>query len=112
MNKILDDRNLFRWKYSILRAEKSRGNEWKNKITLVNQLDEQQWITYDFSVKGASELDFDVETYRFSVRYRRKTSVDWLFLEVEPEVKFMRNQRYPERELAPGIAIRLEVQFE
>lgn len=112
MNKVLDEESLFRWKYSILRAEKSLGNEWRNRFTLVNHLAEFKWITYDFSIKGSSELDFDVEQYRFAVRYRKRTPIHWIYLEVEPDLRFERNERYPERELIAGITVRLEIQFE
>ncbi len=112
LNKVLNEQNLFRWKYSLLRAEKSRGNEWKNRFTLVDHVADTTWITYDLSIKGKTEYDFDVEQYRIAVRYRNKTPINWLYYEIEPEIRFMRNERYLEREMVPGIAIRLEVQFE
>jgi len=112
LNKVLNEESLFRWKYTILRAEKSRGNEWKNKFSLVNHLSDHKWISYDIHIAGATQLNYDVELYRFGVRFRNRTSIDWLYFEFEPEVRLVRNERYPERELVPGITIRLEIQFD
>ncbi len=112
LNQVLDEKNLFRWKYSILRAEKSQGNEWSNRFTLVDHPKDNTWITYDLSFRGKTELDYDVEQYRLAVRYRNRTAIKWLYYEIEPEIRFIRNERYIEREMVPGIALRLEIQFE
>ncbi len=112
LNQVLSETNLFRWKYSILRAEKSQGNEWSNRFTLVDHPKDNTWITYDLSIKGKSELAYDVEQFRLAVRYRNRTAIKWLYYEIEPEIRFIRNERYLEREMVPGIALRLEIQFE
>ncbi len=112
LNQVLSEKNLFRWKYSILRAEKSQGNEWSNRFTLVDHPKDNTWITYDLSFRGKTELNYYVEQYRLAVRYRNRTAVKWLYYEVEPEIRFIRNERYLEREMVPGIALRLEIQFE
>lgn len=112
LNQVLSEKNLFRWKYSILRAEKSQGNEWSNRFTLVDHPKDNTWITYDLSFRGKTELNYDVEQYRLAVRYRNRTAVKWLYYEIEPEIRFIRNERYLEREMVPGIALRLEIQFE
>lgn len=112
LNHIIDDSNLFRWKYAIRRAEKSLGNEWQNKFSLVNQLSVDNWMAYELGVKGDTEHEYDVESYRLSFRYRKRTSVDWLFFELEPEVRYDRTPESIDRELFAGVTFRLEVQFE
>jgi hypothetical protein len=112
LNQVLNEKNLFRWKYSILTAEKSHGNEWSNRFTLVDHAADTTWITYDLSIKGKSALNYDVEQYRIAIRYRNRTPIKWLYYEIEPEIRFIRNERYLEREMVPGIALRLEIQFE
>jgi len=112
LNHVIDDRNLFRWKYSIRRAERSLGNEWRNKFTLVNQLSADNWMAYELRIKGDTEHEYDVESYRLSIRYRKKTSIDWLFFEIEPEIRYDRTPESIDRELIPGVTFRLEVQFE
>jgi len=112
LNKIINKKNLFRWRYSILRAEKSEGNEWRNRLSIINRLTDEKLISYQLGVKGYSNRDYFVEDYRLSVRYRNKTSVDWLYFEVEPEIRFTRTFDSLERETIPGITFRLEVQFE
>lgn len=112
VNHTIDDNNLFRWRYAIRRAEKSFGNEWQNKFSLVNQLSAENWIAYELRVKGDTEHQYDVESYRLSFRYRKKTSTDWLFFEFEPEVRYDRTPESLDRELIAGVTFRLEVQFE
>lgn len=112
LNKVLDEQNLFRWKYSTLRAEKSEGTEWYNLFSLVSQISEEKWIAYELGVNGDTEQSYHVENYRFSVRFRNQTSVDWLYFEVEPEVRYFRSPESPDRELVAGLIFRLEIQFE
>jgi len=112
LNHVIDDRNLFRWRYSIRRAEKSFGNEWNNRFSLINQLSADNWMAYELRIKGDTAHKYDVESYRLSIRFRKKTSVNWLYFEMEPEIRYDRTPLSDERELIPGVTFRLEVQFE
>ncbi len=111
-NKVLDESNLFRWKYSTLRAEKSEGTEWYNRFSLVSRISEENWIAYELGINGDTEQSYKVENYRFSIRFRNRTNVDWLYFEVEPEVRLIRTPESLERELIAGVTFRLEIQFE
>lgn len=111
-DRILGEDTLFRWKYSILHAEKSEGNEWRSMISFVNHLADDHWLSYDFSINGATEHNYDVEAYRFAMRYRTQLSKDWFFLEIEPELLWRRTTESLEREFVPGIIFRFEFQFE
>lgn len=112
LDKIIDDNQLFRWKYSILRSEKSEGNEWRNRFSIVNRFSPDRWISYDLDIIGASEQDYDVETYRLAFRYRHQLAIKWLYFEIEPEFLWRKSQQNPDRKFIPGIIFRLEVQFE
>jgi len=112
LNRVLDENNLFRWKYSTLRAEKSDGTEWYNRFSLVNRLGHEKSIAYELGINGDTEQSYAVENYRFSLRFRNKTSIDWLYFEIEPEVRFIRTPESIDRELVTGVTFRLEVQFE
>lgn len=112
LNKVLDESNLFRWKYSTHRAEKSDGTEWYNRFSLISRMSEEKWIAYELGINGDTEQSYAVENYRFSVRFRNRTSVDWLYFEVEPEVRLIRTPESIDRELIAGVIFRLEVQFE
>lgn len=112
LNKVLDESNLFRWKYSTLRAEKSDGTEWYNRFSLISRMSEEKWIAYELGINGDTLQSYAVENYRFSVRFRNRTTVEWLYFEVEPEVRFIRTPESTDRELIAGVIFRLEVQFE
>jgi len=112
LDKVINEDNLFRWKYSILRSEKSEGNEWRNTFSFVNRFSKESWLSYDFDIFGASEDEYDIETYRLALRYRRQLDIKWLYFEIEPEVLWQRKPEYSERKFVPGLILRLEVQFE
>jgi|GEM_PF-4628002 len=112
LDKVLSKTRLFRWKYSILRSEKSEGNEWKNTFSLVKRYSDERWLSYDLDIIGASEHQADVETYRFALRYRWQLDTKWLYFEIEPEFLWQRTPEDSERKLIPGILLRLEIQFE
>jgi hypothetical protein len=111
-DKVLSENLLFRWKYSIMRAEKSLGNEWHNSLSILNRYSEESWLSYDFSINGKTDYDYDVETYRLAIRYRHQFDIKWLYFEIEPELLWHRKPEYTDRQLIPGLILRLEIQFE
>ncbi len=112
LDKKIDDTLLFRWGYSILRAEKSDGNEWSNTFSIVKLLGGESLTSYNLEAWGATADPYLVESYRIAVRYRRQMSIKWLYFEVEPEILWRRTPESIERERVPGITLRLEIQFE
>jgi hypothetical protein len=112
LNRVISSRQLFRWDYSFLRAEKTRGNEWSTGISIVDQLSDEKWIAYRLGANGESELDWDVNEYKISTRYRMKTEIDWLFFEVEPAFSYVKTVERPNRHFVPSIKFRFEVKLE
>lgn len=112
LNSEIDPNHLFRWKYGILRSEKSQGNEWRNRLGLVSRLSDDKWVSVELGANGNTERKVDVDNYWLSVRIRSQTSVDWLFAEIEPEFRYSREFDYVERELIFSLTFRLEIQFE
>ena len=111
-DRVLESKNLFRWKYSILESEKSQGKEWRNTFSYVKPFSEETWVSYDFGINGATEQSYEVETYRLAVRYRHQLNIEWLYIEVEPELRWHREPEWDSRELVTGIILRFEIQFE
>ncbi len=111
LDRVMDENTLFRWKYSILRSEKSEGNEWNNRFSLVKNLTSTSWVSYDMDINGATEQQHDVETYRLALRYRWQMDIKWLYFEIEPELLWQRELESIERNFIPGLILRLEVQF-
>lgn len=112
VDRIIHETLFFRWGYSVLRAEKSKGNEWGNSFSLIHLHGGESLISYDVNMYGASEDPYDVEVYRLAVKYRRQLAVDWLFLEIEPEILWRRTLESDDREAVPGMIFRLEIKFE
>jgi len=112
LDRVINEKNLFRWQYSVLRAEKSEGNEWFNRFSWIERRGENSWLSYDMDISGASERDYTVETYRLALRYRKQLSIKWLYLEVEPELLWQKSIERPQRHFIPGLILRLEIQLE
>lgn len=112
LNRIIDDNDLFRWRYQLLRSEVSQGNEWQNTFSWVHQLTAQNWMSYDFDIVGKSGFAYNVQLYRFAIRYRTQLPIKWLYFELEPELLWLREPEFSERKHSSGLKIRLEVQFE
>jgi len=111
-DRILSETTLFRWKYSILHADRSDGSEWNNTFSFVENLENNNWISYDFGMQGASDFEYSVEAYRLAIRYRMQLSEKWFFMEIEPEMLWQRTPLSIKREFVPGIILRFEFQFE
>ena len=112
LNKVISPTRLFRWGYFFLRAEKTRGNEWSTGIAIVDQLSDEKWIAYQLGANGETELDWDVSEYKLSLRYRMKTEIDWLFLEVEPAYSYVKSIEQTEGAFVPSIKFRFEIKLE
>ncbi|MET1255973.1 hypothetical protein [Aliikangiella maris] len=112
MDKIMDTNNLMRWKYSILRAEKSEGNEWRSQFSIINHAAAESWTSYDFSVKGKTQAEYEIDEYRVAIRYRRQLPVKWLYLEIEPEVRWKPLPGEIRKQMTPGVIFRFEIRFE
>ncbi|MGX5173552.1 hypothetical protein ACUR5C_05935 [Aliikangiella sp. IMCC44653] len=111
MDKRVSETQLFRWQYSLLRAEKSLGNEWFTQVTWNKELSENSWRALSASAKGFSDYHFLVESYRLASRWRWRSSREWLFYEVEPEIIWKREPEDNHREPLAGIYFRVEIQF-
>ncbi|TQV74713.1 hypothetical protein FLL45_07055 [Aliikangiella marina] len=111
-DRILSEKVLFRWKYSILHADRSLGSEWYNNFSVVESLENNSWVSYDFGMRGATDFSYDVEAYRLAIRYRVQLTEKWFFMEIEPEATWLRTPESIKREFVPGIIFRFEFQFE
>ncbi|WP_444997996.1 hypothetical protein [Aliikangiella sp. IMCC44359] len=112
LDRIINVNNLFRWNYTILRAEKSLGNEWINTFSIINHMSKESWLSYDFNIKGRSANEFAVEEYRLALRYRKQLDIDWLYYEIEPEFLWRRTPEQPKRNFYTGLILRFEIRFE
>jgi hypothetical protein len=110
-NFILGDRYFFRqtidgrW-----RGERSDEEGYRTRISsvLTQRLPRATGLQYDFSTIFHTRPDTHVDSYTLALRYRKKSSRDWLYYEIVPQVSFDHDYDYA---FNPGIRLRVEFFF-
>jgi len=114
LERLLNKRTLLRGSVTGGTTEVSAGFEWSSDVSLFHHLDASRalaWVTW---VKGASDPKYDkgsgIQEYGTSVRLRQNFYRPWLYFELEPYFA-RRLQDDNQFANAPGIILRLEIQF-
>jgi hypothetical protein len=100
--------DLLRWTVSGLYSESSDGLEWRTGADWFRRLSGERALNLGLSVTAVTEPTAEVDTYRAHLRYRSNILRPWLFYEVEPELRWPRDEDYSP---TPGIILRLEAQI-
>jgi hypothetical protein len=108
LEKLLAPNLVARWTSAGTFSEASRGYEWTQRLTLLRQIDPLRAIAYNIGAVGFTRPTPTVENYGVSIRYRKNIYSHWLYAEVEPELNWPLET---DRDLAPKITFRLEVQL-
>jgi hypothetical protein len=109
LNFILGDRYYFRQTFDgRWRGERSDDEGFRTRVSsiLTQRLQPTAGLQYDFSTIFHTRPDTHVDRYVLSVRYRKRTSRDWLYYEIVPLVSFDHEYDY---KFNPGIRLRVEV---
>jgi len=104
----LQENDLLRWTLSGLYSESSDGLEWRTGADWFRRLSGKRALDLGFSITGVTEPNKEVDTYRAHLRYRSSFLRPWLFYEVEPELRWPRDEDY---DMTPGIILRVEAQI-
>jgi len=92
------------------RGERSVEEGFRTRISsiLTQRLKNSGGLQYDFSTIFHTRPDNHVDSYTLSFRYRKRTSTEWLYYEIVPEISFEDEFDYTAN---PGIRLRLEIFF-
>jgi hypothetical protein len=108
-NFITGDRFFFRQTFDgRWRGEKSDDEGFRTRISsiLTQWLRNDAGLQYEFSTIFHTRPDTHVDRYTLSLRYRKRTSRDWLYYEIVPQISFEDEYDY---KFNPGIRFRLEI---
>ena len=108
LNFVVADRMFFRQTFDgRWRGEKSDDEGFRTRISsiLTQRLKNGAGLQYDFSTFIHTRPETQVDSYVLSMRYRQRTSRDWLYYEIVPQVSFEEEFDYA---FNPGIRLRLE----
>ncbi|MGD8309303.1 MAG: hypothetical protein PVG98_07640 [Chromatiales bacterium] len=108
LERRLSSDSLLRWSTSGLFSESSDGWEWRTEGDLFRRLSKRTALNFGISAEGVTRPSAVVDSYRTHVRFRRNFLRDWLFYEIEPELRWPRDEGY---DPTPGISLRLEAQL-
>ena len=109
--KNLDDGLVLRQSNLFTRTENFEGTNWGIGLTLFQQLNNRQALSYESSYAGVTHPSTFATSTRVGIRYRENFYRDWLFYEIAPEITWPRAMISDRREKIWAILFRLEMNF-
>jgi len=106
----LSENALIRASQSLVHKQLESGVQWGTALTLFERLSHVTVLAVEAGARGNTQPSNRVERYRLSTRLRSNFLREWLFLEVEPEHYWPRDDQ-GEYHLFKAITFRLEMQF-
>ena len=109
LNFVLSDRFYFRQTvYGRWRGEESDEKGYRTRVSSVlsQKLNYTTGLQYDFSTIFHTKPDNHVDKYTLALRFRQRTSREWLYYEIVPQVSFEDEFDYKAN---LGIRLRLEI---
>jgi len=108
LNRVINGSLFFRQTFDgRWRGEDAEEDGYRTQISsfLTQRLSGVSGLQYEFSTVFHTRPDTHVDEYVVSVRYRKRTSRDWLYYEIMPQVAFENEFDYA---FNPGIRLRVE----
>ena len=81
---------------------------WTEVLFFAHPFGSRAQVAYDLGVNGEIEPKFEDTRYFSSIRYRRDIHHGWVFLELKPQIEFLRDDDFKPD---PSIALTLEMLF-
>ena len=81
---------------------------WTEGLLYAHPWGHRALLAYDLGVSGETDPKFQDTGYYASIRYRRDIHLGWIFLEVKPQLEFLRDDDFKPN---PSIALTLEMLF-
>ena len=87
------------------------GVAWTSKLIAYQNLSNESAFSYAVYSTGETDYEVPVRDYGVELRYRRKISREWLFVEFLTYLSWPREFRIEQREPVVGVGIEFEMQF-
>ncbi len=98
--------------WTILQGEDEiEGMGWTQQFTAYHSISDRIAMSYNLFATGETSAEVPTQDYGFELRFRRRVSRDWFFVELLGFVSWPREFLDEERELNPGVGIEFEMQF-
>ena len=100
--------DLFRMHTSATWWDNTNHYELSHSFTFFHEITERRALSYSIGVFGTNKPTSQADTYLFDIRYRQKLHKDWLYVEVNPQVLYLKSNNFkPEQSLT----LKLEMIF-
>ena len=98
--------------WSVLQGEDDiEGLGWTQQFTAFHSISDKVAMSYNVFATGETDAEVPLRDYGFELRFRRRISRDWLFIELLGFVTWPREFLFEERVSNPGVGIEFEMQF-
>lgn len=104
-DRTINSRTLLRLRAEAELTQESDGVEFQPALYLYRRIDRLTWLRLKLGIEADTDPPHLVEETVFGVRCRRNVWRDWLFVEVEPKLRF---EEEHDRRMSPGIDLRVE----
>lgn len=105
---VFDSASAFELRNSFKFRNNSNDWIWRHEFQYLRVTKNDTSYLYTASVDGISRPNYRKEQMLFSMRYKRKVLRDWLYIEVEPFILWLREENF---RASVGLAIRTEIHF-
>jgi len=96
----------------VLSAEEEiDGLGWRNDFIAYQSLTNKTALSYNLFAYGQTENDVELQDYGFELRYRKRVSRDYLFMELSTSISWPRYLPEEVRDSNFGVGIAFEMQF-
>lgn len=105
---VFDSRSAFEFNNNFRFRDKTDDWVWRHEVQYLHLAKNDTSYVFTAMIDGLSRPNYRKEQMLLSMRYKRKVLRDWLFIEVEPFILWLREENF---RASPGVAIRAEVHF-
>jgi dienelactone hydrolase len=98
--------------WSVLQGEDDiEGLGWTQQLTAFQRISDKVAMSYNLFATGETDADEPLRDYGLELRFRRRISRDWLFMELLTFATWPREDLLETRERNLGVGIEFEMQF-
>ncbi|MCB1668749.1 MAG: hypothetical protein R3E73_14045 [Porticoccaceae bacterium] len=111
-DKILDSDKVFQWHNKVNWEEEESGVSWVTGFALKKRLTEKKAVSYYVSANGSTQPDGLTNSYGLGIRYRQNLFQPWIFADIQPGYRWVKQDQHDDRHGVASLVLRLEVVFE
>lgn len=112
LDKILSEKRVLKWRGNLDWTEEESGMSWNTGFSLDERLSEKRAVSYYVSASGETQPYGLTTSYGIGLRYRQNVLRPWLFAELQPGYRWIKEDDVSSREGVIGVVVRLEAVFE